>query len=103
MKWCNGRFTVTGTYDVGLFADSASLYPTSYMKVVSDFVFTQLCTGKFFGFLARSSDKGNEDTAGEIKPGQVSAMYANMDAGTGTLEFWLDGNPHCAGYTSGKI
>ena len=31
----NGRYTVTATSDVDFFADSASLYPTCYIKVVS--------------------------------------------------------------------
>ena len=45
------------------------------------------------------NSKYSGDAAGGFKSGQVLTMQMDTDAGT--LKFWLDGNPHGPGYTSG--
>ena len=43
--------------------------------------------------------KHNSDRAGEINEGQIISMVADLDKGT--LRFWLDGQPHGPGWSSG--
>ena len=43
--------------------------------------------------------KHNSDDAGYIKEGQIISMEADLDKGT--LRFWLDGQPHGPGWSSG--
>ena len=46
-----------------------------------------------------SNGKQDDDEAGEITDGQVLTMQVDLD--TGTLKFWVDGEPHGSGWTSG--
>ena len=43
--------------------------------------------------------KCNSDCAGSINEGQIISMAADLDKGT--LRFWLDGQPHGPGWSSG--
>ena len=43
--------------------------------------------------------KQGSDPAGGIKEGQIISMVADLDKGT--LRFWLDGQPHGPGWSSG--
>ena len=43
--------------------------------------------------------KNDSDDAGKIKEGQIISMIADLDKGT--LRFWLDGQPHGPGWSSG--
>ena len=43
--------------------------------------------------------KYNGDNAGSINEGQIISMEADLDKGT--LRFWLDGQPHGPGWSSG--
>ena len=43
--------------------------------------------------------KDYSDCAGEISEGQIISMVADLDKGT--LRFWLDGQPHGPGWSSG--
>ena len=50
--------------------------------------------GSLFG-----NGKSNSNGAGEIKEGQIISMVADLDQGT--LRFWLNGQPHGLGWSSG--
>merc|ERR1719162_454273 len=50
--------------------------------------------GDLFG-----NGKFNSDEAGGINDGQIISLEADLDKGT--LRFWLDGQPHGPGWSSG--
>ena len=50
------------------------------------------------GYL-RGNGKDGSDGAGGINDGQIISMVADLDKGT--LRFWLDGQPHGPGWSSG--
>ena len=50
--------------------------------------------GSLFG-----NGKEGSDRAGKINEGQIISMVADLDKGT--LRFWLDGQPHGPGWSSG--
>ena len=49
--------------------------------------------------LLYGNGKFNSDLAGYINEGQIISMVADLDKGT--LRFWLDGQPHGPGWSSG--
>ena len=51
-------------------------------------------SGSLFG-----NGKEVSDRAGNINEGQIISMVADLDKGT--LRFWLDGQPHGPGWSSG--
>ena len=50
------------------------------------------------GWLCGNGKEGS-DGAGSINEGQIISMVADLDKGT--LRFWLDGQPHGPGWSSG--